>query len=119
MTLFTRILALWFLLFTLMSSTAWACAECSELAASTAGFAQASDPHPIHLWSGDRCQDHCGHAVAHLIGINVVGMALPFPPNGKEKGVFAQLAWYSVFQPPPYHPPIFRSPVPARVVQSL
>jgi hypothetical protein len=40
MRLFTRFLALWFLLFTLMSSTAWACAECPELVASTAGFAQ-------------------------------------------------------------------------------
>ncbi len=117
MRLFTRLLALWLLLFTLMSSAAWACAECSELATGTAGVVQESDPHPIHLWSEDRCEDHCGHAAAHVIGINADGVALTFPVNGKEAGGFTSFAWYSVFLPPPYHPPIGRVPVPARVVR--
>lgn len=106
MKFFTGLLALWLMLFPLMSGAAWNTTECLQFATATAETVQESDSYHLHRWSEDRCEDHCGHASAHVMGVNTNGVRLVFRVGGKEVANFKAFSRYVVFLSPPYHPPI-------------
>ena len=103
--LFRRLFTIWFMLFTLASSVAWAVGEHGDHGHLNTVLESGSDHDEPLPWSQDGCSDHCGHATAHALGLIAfsTGMAvIPLPDN-----VFVSEATpRSLSLSPPFHPPI-------------
>lgn len=100
-----HLFTIWFLLFTLTSSAAWALDDHSEESDGHVVVLADSDHGDPLPWSEDDCADHCCHAGAHVMGliptsINVVTI---FSVNSIS---LANLTFLSAYLAPPYHPPI-------------
>jgi hypothetical protein len=68
--LFKRFLTIWFLLFTLISSTAWATSDHADDNHNGSLSSEAAGDHqPFPSWADDACDDHCDHASAHVVGL--------------------------------------------------
>ncbi|NIA01388.1 MAG: hypothetical protein GWP13_01250 [Planctomycetia bacterium] len=102
---FKRLLTIWFLLFTLNSSVAWAF---SDHPAGEHGVAQASDTgdgHPSPLQDSGSCDDHCSHSSAHVVALISTTAALK-SESGSVVFYFYQRIPGSLDLVPPFQPPI-------------
>lgn len=102
---FKRLLTIWFLLFTLSSSVAWAF---SGHPAGERGVAQASDTsdgQPSPLRDSGSCDDHCGHSSAHVVALISTTAALNVETESADFYVSQRIP--DSRQPaPPFQPPI-------------
>ncbi len=103
--LFKRFLTIWFLLFTLISNTAWAVSDYSggdhDINMSTEAAADHQSPSP----ADDACADHCDHASVHVVGLidQVTAFSLAAKPPVTLILISKPLSHESS---PLYHPPI-------------
>ncbi len=102
---FKRLLTLWFLLFTLNSSVAWAFSDhatgdCKVLQAS-----DSNDGNPSPLWATDTCDDHCGHFSAHIVAF--ISTATELTSVSSSAAVYLSQQIPDSREPvPPFQPPI-------------
>jgi len=104
---FRHLFIIWFFLFTLTSSVAWAVGDHSEQDHSHGSIALDSgidheEPLP---WAQDGCSDHCCHASAHALGLvsYISGLTVvPLP----DHFLVSESTPSSLTLTPPFHPPI-------------
>ena len=102
---FKRLLTVWFILFTLNSSMAWAFSDHSaeEHAVSQAG--DNNDEQPSRIRDGDTCNDHCSHSSAHTVALISTTAALNIEAESTDFHVCQRIP--DSRQPaPPFQPPI-------------
>jgi len=102
---FRRLFTIWFVLFTLTSSVAWAMGDHMEEDHGVTALKISSIHDEPLPWSQDACSDHCCHASAHSIGLiaSMVGVAVP--PLVDNELVSESLP-ISLTLSPPFRPPI-------------
>jgi len=102
---YRRLLTIWFLLFTLNSSVAWAFSDHATGEHNVSQATDSSDGNQSPLWGADTCDDHCGHFSAHVVALI---------PNAAELSLATSSAAVYVSQQipdsrepvPPFQPPI-------------
>lgn len=103
--LFKRILTVWFILFTLVSSVSWAVSDHPEDSLANHAAAQAFDHDPVSPWVDDGCSDHCCHAGAHVLGI--LSPSITFAEGERSQDIAASARFlFTLVLPPPFQPPI-------------
>jgi hypothetical protein len=102
---FRRLFTIWFFLFTLASSAAWAMDDHSEIDHGNTALETGSDPDEPLPWSEDCCSDHCCHASAHALGLISTANASAVLPLS-DHVVFSESTPHSLTLSPPFHPPI-------------
>ena len=106
MMIFKRLLTAWFLVFTLMSSVAGACAGHSDENHATPAIDASMDLDKPLPWQNDDCPDHCCHAAAHVVALTGgASTAITVDPLSVDLPFYAThpRSWLLA---PPYHPPI-------------
>ncbi|HFD80078.1 MAG TPA: hypothetical protein ENK05_06790 [Gammaproteobacteria bacterium] len=104
---FKRFLTIWFLAFTLLNSSTWAFSA-HDAAALDGGAVQMQDQdhdHPLSGWCHTACNDHCGHAGAHFLGLipsfrTPDGGVAPRPVTSPQHTPLSRVL------APPFEPPI-------------
>lgn len=104
--LIKHLLTVWFLVFTLSSSVAWANAGHDDQNHATPSMDKSMGHDEPLPWQNDGCSDHCCHAAAHVValigGVSLVialeALSADLPISGTPP--------YSWPLAPPYHPPI-------------
>jgi len=102
---FKRLLTIWFLLFTLNSSVAWAFSD--HLAGEYDG-SEASDSgtgHPAPVQDRNTCDDHCGHSSAHVVALIFTSTGLALVTESAAVHISQQIP-DSRKPAPPFQPPI-------------
>ena len=103
--LFKRLLTIWFLLFTLNSSFAWASADHPAKGYDASQADSNSGEHPSPLQQNDTCNDHCGHFSAHVVALISTTAAFK-SESGSAVFYFYQRIPGSLDPVPPFQPPI-------------
>ena len=102
---FRRLFTIWFLLFTLISSVAWAVDDHSEHGHGDTVLEAGADHDEPLPWSQDGCSDHCCHASAHALGLIVFTSGVAVLPLS-DNAFVSEITPHSLTPSPPYHPPI-------------
>lgn len=104
--LFKRLLTVWFIVFTLISSVAWAYAGHGDENHATSAIDASMDLDKPQPWQNDDCSDHCCHASAHVVALTGgVGASIALGPLSFDLPFFDTHP-HSWPLAPPYHPPI-------------
>ena len=102
---FRRLFTIWFMLFTLTSSVAWAMDDHSEDHHGQAAYEADFDHDEPLPWSQDDCADHCCHASAHAMGLILFTTDIVVPYLSEHYFV-SEHTPRSLTLTPPFHPPI-------------
>lgn len=103
--LFKRFLTIWFLLFTLISNTAWAVTDHGDDDHDGDLMTEIAGDHLLPSWADDACDDHCDHASVHVVGL--IGLVATFGQAAKSPVAVSPLSKPLSREPSPlYHPPI-------------
>jgi hypothetical protein len=97
--------SIWFLLFTLTSSIAWAQDDHLDESHHKLALEFASDHDGPLPWLQDGCSDHCCHASAHALGIITSVIDIDTAPLADNVFVTDSLP-LSLTLSPPFRPPI-------------
>ncbi|MGB5297158.1 MAG: hypothetical protein WBM52_22470 [Thiogranum sp.] len=100
-----RLFTIWFLLFTLTSSAAWAMDDHSADHHGNSALEADSDHGKPLPWSQDDCADHCCHASAHAMGLISFTTDIAVRPLSDSLFVSENTPG-SLTLAPPFHPPI-------------
>jgi len=103
---FKRLLTIWFLLFTLNSSVAWAFPDNLPVAGDRHALADdGQHKHPLPWQHDENCDDHCGHFSAHVVAL--ISTTAAFQPAPRSTVFcFSQRIPGSRDPAPPFQPPI-------------
>jgi hypothetical protein len=106
MMIFKHLLAVWFLVFTLMNSVAGACAGHGDDDHATPAIDASMALDKLLPLQNDSCPDHCCHAAAHVVALTgSVSTAITVGPLSVDLP-FYRTHPHSWPLAPPYHPPI-------------
>jgi len=102
---FKRLLTIWFLLFTLNSSVAWAFPDYSAGEHGVSQVNDKGDGHPSPFRHSNTCDDHCAHSSAHVVALISATAALELETEAAASHVYQRIP-DSRKPAPPFQPPI-------------